>query len=123
MAHNEYDEDLDYELTSIAMEAQSMLKHAETDIDFVLEDIEAIVIKKNQSDLMIKFEEAFGGTENETTTTKPLEYENTTIKLNESNVSIQPTIVKPPVSPNKSIATPNEIVKYLFGKKIKFKIY
>jgi hypothetical protein len=122
MSQDDYNEEVDYALNHSAMEVQQLLKHAENDVDMVLEDLEAIIIKQNETS-EIESKNNVNKVEdlkkdlmkNETTTQGPLQIESQT----QSFSTEKPMSTKPMSATEKTTSLQTEksaFIKYFLGK-------
>jgi hypothetical protein len=129
MSQADYNEEVDNALNHSAMEAKEVLKHAENDVDMVLEDLEAILIKQNETSEnelkgnVIKVEVLNKDlNKTETTTQGPLktEFQTEILKV----TTEKPMSTKSMSTTEKTTLLQTEktaFIKYFFGKQKYFK--
>jgi hypothetical protein len=126
MSQDDYNEEVDYALNHSVMEAQQLLKHAENDVDMVLEDLEAIIIKQNETSETeskdnVNKVESLNGTEVEVLNKNLKKTESTTQgSLQIESQTEKPMSTKPMSSTEKTSSLQTEksaFIKYFFGKQ------
>jgi hypothetical protein len=126
ISQDDYNEEVDYALNHSAMEAQQLLKHAENDVDMVLEDLEAIIIKQNQTSEIeskdnVKKVESLDGTKVEGLNKNLKKTDSTTQgSLQIESQTEKPMSTTPMSSTEKTTSLQTEksaFIKYFFGKQ------